>query len=152
MVEPTHGSVHSHGGCTRKSGSTCPPINSTVQTPIGDAVILTADEPELHQAPSDPAAARLLPSGDTYFLLWGKDRELLVPDAARRAQLWTTRVWPGAVLVSGEVVGVWRRANEKLTAELWRRLSPAERAAVEEEAASLPLPGLSRDITVSWVG
>jgi hypothetical protein len=24
---------------------------------------------------------------------------LLVPDAARRPQLWTPRVWPGAVLI-----------------------------------------------------
>ena len=39
------------------------------------------------------------------------DRELLVPDADRRRELWTSRVWPGAVLVEGEVVGTWRRAQ-----------------------------------------
>ena len=50
-----------------------------VRTPIGDAWILTSDEPTF-RAPGGPAAsARLLPSGDAYFLLQGADRELLVP-------------------------------------------------------------------------
>ena len=125
---------------------------SAVHTSAGDAQILTADESTLRVTADEPAPARLLPSGDTYFLLWGTDRELLVPDARRREQLWTSRVWPGAVLVRTEIVGVWRRANEKVTVEAWRQLAPAERAAVEEEASAMPLPGLTRDITVSWVG
>jgi hypothetical protein len=122
-----------------------------VRTPIGDRWILTHDEPAF-RAPAGPAAAvRLLPSGDTYYLLQGADRELLVPvDQSRRA-LWTSRVWPGAVLVDGEVVGTWRRANADVTVESWRRLSPAKREAVEEEAASLPLPGLKRQIRVRWI-
>ena len=121
-----------------------------VRTPIGDAWILTRDEPEF-RAPAGPAApARLLPSGDAYFLLQGADRELLVPDAGRRGELWTSRVWPGAVLVGGEVVGTWRRAQANLTVQTWRRLSGAERDAVEAEAASLPLPGLERQIAVRW--
>ena len=81
-----------------------------VRTPVGDAWILTGDEPTF-RAPGGPAAAaRLLPSGDAYFLLQGADRELLVPDPDNRRQLWTPRVWPGAVLVEGEIVGTWRRA------------------------------------------
>jgi hypothetical protein len=54
------------------------------------------------------------------------------------------------VLVGGEIVGTWRRANAEMTVELWRRLTSAERAAVETEAASLPLPGLERQIAVRW--
>src|SRR5262249_17728471 len=101
------------------------------RTPVGDSWILAEDEAAL-RAPSGPAAlARLLPSGDTYYLLWGVDRELLVPDAKRRAALWTTRVWPGALLVNGEIVGVWRRAAAVVSIEPWRRLSPAERDAAE---------------------
>jgi hypothetical protein len=34
--------------------------------------------------------------------------------------------------------------------EAWRRLSPAERDAIEKEAASLPLPGAERQLTVRW--
>ncbi len=92
-----------------------------VRTPTGEAWILTEDEPTI-RAPAGPAAsARLLPSGDAYFLLQGADRELLVPDADRRRELWTSRVWPGAVLVEGEVVGTWRRAGTNLTIQPWRR-------------------------------
>jgi hypothetical protein len=123
-----------------------------VITPIGEGWILTADE-SAFRAPGRPAApARLLPSGDAYFLLQGADRELLVPEADRRDLLWTSRVWPGAVLVAGEVVGTWRRANADLTIESWRGLSPPERTAVEGEAASLPLPGLRGPIRVRWDG
>jgi hypothetical protein len=73
-----------------------------------------------------------------------------VPDARLRGELWTSRVWPGAVLVGGEVAGTWRRAHAKLSVQPWRRFSRAEREAVEAEARSLPLPGLEREIAVSW--
>jgi hypothetical protein len=121
-----------------------------VRTPTGEAWILARDEQALREPAGPPAAARLLPSGDTYYLLHGADRELLVPDPARRAELWTSRVWPGAVLVAGDVAGTWRRDQGKLTVTSWRRLSRGERAAVEAEAASLPLPGVQGEITARW--
>jgi len=122
---------------------------TAVVTPVGEAWILSSDEPAFRTPAGPPAAARLLPSGDTYFLLQGAERELLVPDAARRRELWTPRVWPGAVLVAGEVVGTWRRAQANLTIQPWRRLTQAERAAVEADAAFLPIPGIER-IAVRW--
>jgi hypothetical protein len=121
-----------------------------VRTPVGDAWILARDEPMFAQPPGPPPAARLLPSGDPYFLLQGAERELLVPDARHRAALWTSRVWPGALLVNGEVAGSWRRAEGVVTVEPWRRLASVHRRAVEIEATSLPLPGLTRPITVRW--
>jgi hypothetical protein len=121
-----------------------------VHTPVGDAWILT-DDVAAFRGQSGPAApARLLPSGDAYYLLWGADRELLVPAGKRQAALWTTRVWPGALLVSGEIAGVWRRSAAEVSIEAWRRLSSAEREAVEAEAVSLPLPGLNGAISVRW--
>jgi hypothetical protein len=123
---------------------------TAVRTPIGEAWILARDEPALREPAGAPAPARLLPSGDAFYLLQGADRELLVPDTARRAALWTSRVWPGAVLVSGEIVGTWRRAQAKLSIEPWRRLAAAERAAVEAEAQSLPLPGIEGQMKVRW--
>ena len=122
-----------------------------VRTPIGDQWILTRDEPTFRAAPGPPAPARLLPSGDAYFLLQGADRELLVKDAERRRTLWTSRVWPGAVLVDGEVVGTWRRAEATVTIQSWRRLTRAAREAVEAEAESLPLPGVEEPIRVRLV-
>ncbi|HEX5936341.1 MAG TPA: crosslink repair DNA glycosylase YcaQ family protein [Actinomycetota bacterium] len=59
-----------------------------VRTPVGEAWILTHDERTFREPPRPPAAARLLPSGDAYFLLQGADRELLVPDVDRRRALW----------------------------------------------------------------
>jgi hypothetical protein len=122
-----------------------------VQTPIGEAWILTKDEKAIRTSAGRAAApARLLPSGDAFFLLQGADRELLVPDPRRRGVLWTPRVWPGAVLVEGEVAGTWRRAGAVVTIQTWRRLPPAAREAVEAEAQSFPLPGVPGPIRVRW--
>src|SRR5690349_21229159 len=81
------------------------------RTPAGEAWILSEDEAGFRADPAAvPAApARLLPSGDAYFLRYGADRALLVPDENRRGELWTSRVWPGAVLVREEIAGTWRR-------------------------------------------
>jgi hypothetical protein len=121
-----------------------------VLTPGGDAWILANDEASFRELSSAKprAPARFLPSGDAYYLLWGQDRELLVPDPKRRAALWTTRVWPGALLVNGEIAGVWRRSGRKVSIDTWRRLSPPEWEAVEAEAAALPLAGLNAEITI----
>jgi hypothetical protein len=96
------------------------------------------------------APARLLPSGDAYFLLHGAARELLVPRADQREQLWTSRVWPGALLVDGEIRGTWRRAQHTMRIDAWGRLSRGARDAIEAEADTLPLPGLDRRIEVVW--
>jgi Winged helix DNA-binding domain len=122
-----------------------------VRTPVGEAWILARDERDFRAAAGPVAPARLLPSGDAYFLLHGVDRELLVPDVDRRRELWTPRVWPGGVLVEGEVAGTWRRAEATVTVQAWRRLSRAARDAVEAEAESLPLPGVEGRIVVNWI-
>jgi hypothetical protein len=122
-----------------------------VRTPIGEASILAGDEAPMREPAAPSTAVRLLPSGDAYWLHHdAAHRELLVPDAKERAALWTPRVWPGAVLVGGELAGTWRRAQAKLSVEPWRRLTPTEREAVEAEARSLPLPGVDGPIRVRW--
>ena len=87
------------------------------RTPVGDAWILTRDEAAFRAAAGPVAPARLLPSGDAYLLLHATDRDLLVPDAGRRHALWTPRVWPGGLLVDGEIAGTWRRADAVLTVQ-----------------------------------
>lgn len=119
------------------------------RTPIGDAWILASDEGQYRARACPAARARLLPSGDAYTLLWGADRQILVPDARRRAALWTTRVWPGAVLLGGEIAGTWRRSSSEVSIEIWSRLSAAELEAVEAEATGLPL-GPTSSIAVRW--
>ena len=125
---------------------------TAVRTPLGAAWILSRDESIFRAEPGPVAAARLLPSGDAYFLLQAEERALLVPDADHRAALWTPRVWPGAVLLDGEIRGTWRRANTTVTIQTWERPSRAARDAVEAEAAALPLPGLEGQIAVRWTG
>jgi hypothetical protein len=122
-----------------------------VLTPLGEASLLASDESVLREAPQPAAAARLLPSGDAYTLRGTiEERALLVPDAAQRGELWTPRVWPGALLVGGEIVGTWRRAQRTLTVQSWRRLSRAARDAVVAEAESLPLPDPGHGMAVHW--
>ncbi len=121
-----------------------------VRSPLGDEWLLADDEPDMRVAETTAAPARLLPSGDAYFLLDGAERELLVPRAEQRQRLWTSRVWPGALLVEGEIRGTWRRAHHTVRIETWTRLSRGTRDAIEAEAAALPLPGINRPIEVAW--
>jgi hypothetical protein len=122
----------------------------TVGTPTGDASLLGSDEAAARANAGPTAAARFLPSGDPFWLWWGADRELLVPDAKRRGELWTSRVWPGALLIDGDIGGTWRRAGPDVDVDPWRRLTPSEKEALEAEAATMPLPGLGRSIRVRW--
>jgi hypothetical protein len=121
-----------------------------VRTPLGEAWILASDEEEFRAQHRPVAPARLLPSGDPYYLLWGADRRLLVPDAKHQAELWTARVWPGAVLLDGELAGTWRRTQETVTVHPWRRLTRHARDALEAEAVGLPIPGCEGQIRVVW--
>lgn len=126
------------------------PQLAPVATPTGDAWILAEDEATV-RAPARPGApVRLLPSGDAYLLLQGADRELVVPDAGQRQALWTPRVWPGGLLLDGEVAGTWRRAGPVVVVSPWRRLRPRERDAVTEEVATLPLKGWASRLAVRW--
>ena len=47
---------------------------TAVRTPVGDAWILARDEPTFRAAPGSVAPARLLPSGDAYFLFGCRPR------------------------------------------------------------------------------
>lgn len=125
------------------------------RSPLGDGWLLEADEPLARGADRDrdrPAAVvRLLPSGDPYTLFFDEaGRSCIVPDEGRRRRLWTPRVWPGAVLLRGEIVGTWRRAGTTVRIEPWQALARVELEAVEAEAASLPLPGFGGPIRVDW--
>jgi hypothetical protein len=121
-----------------------------VRTALGDAWVLREDEGTFRKPATATDVARLLPSGDPYYLLWGADREFLLADAARRAELWTSRVWPGALLVGGEIVGTWRRSRSLVVVTPWRKLSGQERQATEAEAATMPLPDATTAGAVEW--
>jgi len=96
---------------------------STLTEPVGDPVEVT----------------RLLGPFDLY--LQARDRELLVPDPARRRELWPTLGRPGAILLDGEIVGTWRarkaRKAVRLDVSPWRRLTAPQRRSIEAEAERL---------------
>ena len=121
-----------------------------VTTPIGPQSILSGDEQAFRDTFEPAASVRLLPSGDSYFLLQGVDRQLLVQHPDQRALLWTSRVWPGAILANGEIVGTWRRAKHTVTLQAWGRLAPAVRDQIIAEAVALPIPENHGQMTVLW--
>jgi Winged helix DNA-binding domain len=141
-------------GISRRSGAqafaSLEPSLLPVRSPLADEWLLAEDEPAIRAEETAPAPARLLPSGDAYFLLDGREREILVPREDQRQLLWTPRVWPGALLVEGEIRGTWRRAHHTVRIDAWARLSRGAREAVEAEAKALPLPALDRTIEVLW--
>lgn len=93
----------------------------------------------LRSAPPPPRV-RLLPASDPY--LQTRNRSLLVEDPARHKQVWKALNQPGALLVDGEVRGVWRaRAAGRTRLDLhvtpFTPLPAPVRQAVDEEAERL---------------
>ena len=121
-----------------------------VRTPVGDRWLLASDETLLFSREGLPGTTRLLPSGDNYFLAWDEDRILLVPNSTHRAALWTSRVWPGALLFRGEIVGTWRRSAHTVAITTWKLLTRSERELVEVEVSSLPVGATGRSIATRW--
>jgi hypothetical protein len=86
-----------------------------------------------------PRLVRLLPPYDPY--LQARDRDTLVPEKARQRQIWRILGNPGALLIDGEVAGVWRAkaAKSRLTVSVspFRTVAPDRRKEVEAEAARI---------------
>lgn len=98
--------------------------------------VLSGDAAALRDA---PRARGVLLLGPYDLFLQGRDRELVVPDAKARTELWKPIGRPGGLLVDGEVVGTWRpRAKDKklqVAVEVWSGAAVPE--GVEEQAERL---------------
>ncbi|MFK3983668.1 DNA glycosylase AlkZ-like family protein [Micromonospora sp. NPDC050397] len=91
-------------------------------------------------AVAPPRLVRLLPPGDPY--LQARDRNLLVPERSRHAQVWRIIGNPGALLVDGEILGTWRarlagRRRLEVAVLPFGALPGRVRAAIEAEAEHL---------------
>jgi hypothetical protein len=99
--------------------------------------ILAVDKDRLDSA--RVAQVRLLGPFDLF--LQARDRPLLVGDSARSKALWPALGRPGAVLVNGDIAGIWRprQSGAKLMVrvEPWGRLSATSRNAIAEQAERL---------------
>jgi len=105
--------------------------------------VLRPDRSRLeHAVPVE--TVRLLPAGDPYLV--SADRALLVPEPRCRSELWPKSVWPGALLVNGELVGTWRRQVGRVTVRAWRPLEPDVKDAVEEEVFRMPIESVTKEV------
>jgi hypothetical protein len=120
---------------------------------LGDDLVLVdvegtkayARAEDLHELvrtePEPPSTIRLLGGFDPYTLSLQKEAEPLLP-LARRPLVSRTAGWISAVLLSGgAVAGTWTHEVKPKGIEIelspWRRLTKAERASVEGEAAAI---------------
>src|SRR5664280_271902 len=82
---------------------------------------------------------RLLGPFDLF--LQARDRPTLIDDPARAKALWPVLGRPGAVLVDGEIAGLWRPRksgkNLRVRIELWARSSASIRTAITAQAEAL---------------
>jgi len=99
----------------------------THQVLAGDAQLLDA---------GPVRGTRLLGPYDPFLQV--RDRALLVDDRARAQQLWPALGRPGAVLVDGSVVGLWRPRKSgtsmRIAVDLWQ---PVETEDLQEQAERL---------------
>jgi hypothetical protein len=120
---------------------------------VGDdgsrAWLLARDLPLL-QDPPPAAGVRLLAAGDP--LLLGRDRERLLPDPARRKQLWGAIAGPGLVLADGRPVALWRarRQGTRLSVTV-DAFAPVPRAVQAEAERLAPHRGCA-SVAVGWNG
>lgn len=116
------------------------PAASVVEVDVGGARRwLHRHDAEAMARAGAPQGMTLLPPYDPWLEL--ADRELLVPDKARRREIWRAAQNPGVVLAAGEVAGVWRHTTSggKVTVRVrpFESLNAVQRTAIEGEANNL---------------
>ena len=104
---------------------------------------------ELRDAPPARGVV-LVPPHDPY--LEQADRTLLVPDKARRQEVWRAVSGPGALLVDGEVAGTWRyrRTERELTVTPFEGLTAARRKQAEAGARLVAAASGDEPPAVVW--
>ncbi|UPK75797.1 winged helix DNA-binding domain-containing protein [Nocardioidaceae bacterium SCSIO 66511] len=97
-----------------------------------------------------PEGVALVPPNDPY--LRQVDRALLVPDSTRRKEVFKALSGPGALLVNGEVAGVWRyrSSSSEVTIEPFDRLTPTDKDAAEDRAAAVAASTGDDAPAVTW--
>ncbi len=95
----------------------------------------------------DPDHIHLLPPDDVYINRL--NRHLLVPDPKRQRLLWPQAPPPGALVIAGEICGIWRRRGSAVSVTPWNEISARHRERAEAISAGWPL-GDGSEITVNW--
>ncbi|MGO1052426.1 winged helix DNA-binding domain-containing protein [Crossiella sp. CA198] len=136
-----------HGPATRADAAAYLGTSQSALTPVwptdlaeidldGAQTWLPADALPLLREPPQATVVRLLPPLDPY--LQSRDRERLVPEEAHRKEIWKIIGNPGAVLVNGEITGIWRAKTTArrldLTVTAFQPITQSHRATVDREA------------------
>lgn len=100
----------------------------------GNRLWMHAEDLPTAREASNPTAVHLLPPYDP--LVEVANRELLLPDPARRRQVWRAVANPGLLLIAGELAGTWRRRAAAITIEPFRLLSAGEKRAILNRATN----------------
>ncbi|NBH10207.1 crosslink repair DNA glycosylase YcaQ family protein [Amycolatopsis sp. SID8362] len=104
--------------------------------------------------PPEPDLVRLLPPLDPF--IQARDKTLLVPDPARRKEVWKMLGNPGVLLADGDIAGTWRTkgsgAKLTFTVTAFDPLRPPLREEAEAEAARVAAARGFEKHAVSWVG
>lgn len=102
--------------------------------------------------PPEPDVVRLLPPLDPF--IQARDKALLVPDPARRKEVWKMLGNPGVLLADGDIAGTWRTkgsgAKLAFTVTAFDPLRPAVREEAEAEAARVATARGFEKHTVTW--
>ncbi|MEV5719505.1 crosslink repair DNA glycosylase YcaQ family protein [Amycolatopsis mediterranei] len=120
----------------------------------GKTRYLPADRLEALENPPEPDLVRLLPPLDPF--IQARDKALLVPDPARRKEVWKMLGNPGVLLADGDIAGTWRTkgSGTKLTFTLtaFDPLHPAVREEAEAEAARAAEARGFEKHAITWAG
>ncbi|WP_410630245.1 DNA glycosylase AlkZ-like family protein [Amycolatopsis sp. cmx-4-83] len=104
--------------------------------------------------PPEPDVVRLLPPLDPF--IQARDKALLVPDPARRKEVWKMLGNPGVLVADGDIAGTWRTkgsgAKLTFTVTAFDPLRPAVREDAEAEAARVAAARGFEKHAVTWVG
>ena len=120
----------------------------------GKTRYLPADRLKALENPPEPDVVRLLPPWDPF--IQARDKAVLVPDPARRKEVWKMLGNPGVLLADGDIAGTWRTkgsgAKLAFTVTAFDPLRPAVREEAEAEAARVTAARGFEKHEVSWVG
>ncbi|MFI5729010.1 DNA glycosylase AlkZ-like family protein [Kribbella sp. NPDC051587] len=111
------------------------------------AAILAADEDAVRAAPA-VTGARFLVASD--LRLFGADRYGLFAGPGQKSRI-ELNDWhhPHGLMLDGQLRGAWGRRQGAINLRLAGRVTGAERAAIEAEALSMPIPGATMSLRLS---
>lgn len=123
-------------GCSTAQGQRLWVLIAGEATAVDAGSVLTADLPEFQKTAAPAGTLRLLGPHDPYLDANGRD--LLLPDKKLQRKVWRMVGNPGAVLLDGQIVGVWRQRKQgkqlSMTVDSFRPLTGELKQKITEQA------------------